>query len=433
MALALIKGDLTISKIKAGDARKRLNDGEGLYLLLFVKGGAHGWRFDYTHEAARKTISFGTYPATSLKLARQKAVEARALVAEGIDPSELRKEAQIHHVAKKAAVVRQAAGEPEPDSFEAVFRDWIAARRKGWSDTYAPKIEARIEKDILPWLGDKPIKSIDEQMLIECLRRVQLRGAIESAHSTLQNCGQIFRFAIADGRGNKNPAQGMSVALQPVIVKHMAAMIDPARFGALMRCIDDYHGSALTKAALMMAALTFQRPANIRGMEWADLDLDADNPLWSIPSDKMKRTVQKKESGKPHKVPLAAQAVKVLKDLHPITGHGRYVFPSLITGERCMSENTVNTALRRMGFTKDEMTSHGFRASARTILCDELETDMEVVESQLAHVKQGPLGGAYDRSEYMLKRRALMNLWADCIDALRRGETIKEFQASIKP
>jgi integrase len=431
MARDLIKSDLTIKSIKPGDSRKRLGDGDGLYLLLFVKGGAHGWRFDYTFQSARKTISLGTYPDTGLKLAREKAEKARKLVAGGVDPSEDRKEQNRGHVAKKAAKIRHAAGEPDTDSFEGVFRDFVATKKSGWSATYLEKLQARIVNDVLPWLGSLPIKSIDEKMLIACVRRVQERGAIESAHSTLQNCGQVFKFGIADGRASRNPAQGMAVALAPIITKHMAALIDPQRFGDLMRGIADYKGTALTKTALILASITFQRPVNIRSMEWAHLELDGAHPLWTIPSEKMKRTVQQKISGRPHLVPLAPQAVNVLRELQPISGHGRYVFPSLLTGERCMSENTVNTALRRMGFTKEEMTGHGFRASAKTILQDKLGADMEVIEAQLAHKKSGPLGAAYDRAEYMAQRRSLMILWADYVDAMRDGKTIEQFQGTV--
>ncbi len=418
--------DTTLKGIKKNDPRKRLNDGEGLYLLLFVKGGAHGWRFDYTFEATRKTISLGTYPDTSLALARNQRDTARQQVAGGIDPSEARKAERVRHVAQKAAKTRMEAGEPEPDSFRAVFRDWLATRRSGWSEKYASKVEAGITRDVLPWLGDSPIDKIDERDLLECVRRVQDRGAVDSAHSTLQNCGQVFRFAIASGIAKRNPAQGMSGALKSIVVKHMAALIDPAKFGDLMQSVDDYTGSPLTKTALQLAALTFQRPINIRSIEWSELDLKG--AKWVIPSAKMKRKVADKINGKPHLVPLSPQAVALLREIQPLTGKGRYVFPSLLTGERCMSDNTMNTALRRLGFSKEEATAHGFRASARTILVDHCAVDPEVIEAQLAHGKSGPLGGAYDRTEYVAKRRAAMCLWADVIDHLRKGKAIEKFK-----
>lgn len=428
MARNLIASDLTIKSVKAGDPRKRLNDGDGLYLLLSVNGGSHGWRFDYSHEARRKTISLGIYPDTGLKLAREKAADARSKVAAGVDPSEARQEDRKRHVAKRAAKTRNDAGLPDADSFEAVFIDWLATRKSGWSGSYAKKVEARIRNDVLPWLGKVPISTINEGAMLQCLRRVEARGAVDSAHSTLQACGQVFVFAIASGLASRNPAQGMSKALKTAVVTHMAALIDPARFGALMRGVAEYRGNLKTRIALELAALTFQRPGNVYAMEWAHIDLDG--AMWSIPSANMKRSVQEKISGKPHFVPLAPQAVAALRELHPVSGHGRYVFPSLLTGERSMSENTLNTALRRMGFTSDEMTSHGFRASARTILCDYLDANPEVVEAQLAHVKSGPLGSAYDRAEYMQQRRALMRLWADCIDALRDGKPIDDFKLS---
>ena len=345
------------------------------------------------------------------------------MVAAGVDPSEQRKAESGKVKAVKEAKLRADNGKTEPDSFDAVFRDWLDTRRSGWSETYAAEVEARIVNDVLPWLGKKPIASVDERMLLECLRRVKQRGAIESAHSTMQNCGQVFRFAIASGLANRNPAQGMTEALKPVIITHMAAIVEPERFGELLRSIDEYRGSVVTRSALLLAALTFQRPANVREMEWTELDLDAEKPLWTIPSAKVKRTVQKKASGRPHLVPLAPQAVIILRAMLPITGEGRYVFRSLHTSQRPISENTMNVALRRLGFTKDEMTSHGFRSSARTMLVERPSANAEVVEVQLAHGKSGPLGGAYDRAEHMAQRYAQMQQWADYIDALREGKS----------
>lgn len=416
-----------IKAIQNGAPSKRISDSKGLYLLPFVKGGAHGWRFDYTFEAKRKTLSLGTYPETTLKLAREKRDTARQQIAAGTDPSAARKLERKVHVARKAAT---KAGEPLPDSFGAVFRLWIATRRSSWSEKYASKIESLIKRDVLPWLGERPIAEITERELVECVRRVQDRGAIDTAHTALQNCGQIFRFGVASGICTRNPAQGMSIALTPVVVTHMAALIDPTKFGDMMISVDGYAGNRLTKAALKLSALTFQRPYNIRSCEWSELDLDA--ARWVIPSVKMKRKLSEKINGRPHLVPLSTQAVAVLREIHPITGGGTYVFPSLLTGERCMSDNTMNNALRRLGFTREEATAHGFRASARTILVDHCNVDPEVVEAQLAHTKSGPLGSAYDRAEYVAKRKTVMQLWADCIDHLRAGQPIEQFRQSAR-
>jgi integrase len=438
----LIPGDLTIKSVKAGDPRKRLGDGDGLYLLLFVKGAAHGWRFDYTHEATRKTISLGTYPDTGLKLAREKADAARQKVAAGIDPSAARKADHKRHLAKKAAEAFVATGEAMPGSFGAIYQVWLAKGRLEWSETYADKVEARMKKHILNTIGPMPVEAVPRSTLRLCLEAVQQAGHLELAHSLRKNCSQVFDFAqgIADDTVTvPNPAHNLSRVLVKADTKHMAAITEPKEFAALLKGIAEYDrnkGDLKTKIALTMAALTFQRPFNIYAMEWTEIDLASANPAWTIPSVKMKRKKIDKQNGRPHLVPLAPQAVQWLRELHPITGDGKFVFPSLLKGGRCMSENTLNTAIRRMGFTKDEMVSHGFRASARTILCDHLDANPEVVEAQLAHAKSGPLGAAYDRAEYMQQRRALMGLWADACDALREGKTIEQFKtarAAVQP
>jgi integrase len=275
-----------------------------------------------------------------------------------------------------------------------------------------------MEKDLFPWIGSLPLAEITAPLLLHTLRRIEGRGANETAHTLRQTAGQVFRYGIATGRCERNPAPDLHGALKPIVVKHMAAVLDPAGVSALMRAIDRYEGQPLTRAALELSALLFQRPGNIRQMEWAELDLDA--ALWTIPAAKMKRSVHGKVNGRPHQVPLAPRAVSILRDLHPLTGNGRYVFPSLLTGERCMSENTLRTALRRMGYTNDEMTPHGFRAMARTILVEQLNVNPDVIEAQLAHGKSGPLGAAYDRAEFMTQRRTMMSKWATYLDQLRR-------------
>lgn len=395
----------------------RVSDGGGLYLLLKVKGGGRAWRFDYAFEGKRKTLSLGVYPDVGLATARQRRNDARALLAQNSDPSAERKAAR--KVVQKAAVAEQrvARGLAVPGTFRDVFEQWLKTKSPGLSDTYVVKIKARFNNDVLPWLGDKQIIDIDEKMLLECLRRVQARGAIESAHSSLQNCGQVFRFGIASGLANRNPAQGMSEALQPVIVTHQAAIDDPDRFAELLKAINTYRGSILTRIALLVTAATFQRVANIRGMRWADLALDAESPVWSIPSEDMKRTKQQKASGRPHLVPLAEPVVAWLKEIQPLTGSSQLVFTASTSNVRVMSENTLNQALKRLDFG-GEIVSHGFRSSARTLLVERLGADPEIVEAQLAHVKSGPLGSAYDRAQYMEQRVKMMAMWgrvvADC-------------------
>jgi integrase len=257
---------------------------------------------------------------------------------------------------------------------------------------------------------------------------VEARGAHESAHTLRQWSGQVFRYGIATGRCERNPAPDLHGALVPIEVKHMAAVLEPMKVGELMRAIHGYAGQPVTRAALQLSAYLFQRPGNIRMMRWADVDLEG--KTWTIPAADMKRTRKGKLNGRPHLVPLAPQAVALLEDLKPLTGHGVYAFPSLLTGERPISDNTLRTALRRMNYANEEMTPHGFRAMARTILVEKLNMSPDVIEAQLAHGKSGPLGMAYDRAEFMEQRRAMMRLWADYLDTLRLGGKVLSFKAA---
>jgi len=313
-------------------------------------------------------------------------------------------------------------------TFEAVAREFHALKASGWSVTYAARWIERMEKDAFPWIGSLPLSDITAPSLLKVLRRVEARGANETAHTLRQTAGQVFRYGIATGRCERDPAPDLHGALSPLAVKHMAAVSKPSQAAALMRSIESYEGQPSTRAALMLSALLFQRPGNIRQMEWGEIDLDAG--LWTIPSQMMKRTKKGKANGRPHLVPLAPQAVAVLRDLYPLTGHGRYVFPSLLTGERPMSENTLRGALRRMGYSNDDMTPHGFRAMARTIMVEvkDLNINPDVIEAQLAHGKSGPLGAAYDRAEFIDQRREMMNKWADYLDEIRVGAKVLRFQ-----
>jgi integrase len=377
-------------------------DGDGMYLL--VKAPGKYWRMDYRHAGARKTLAMGTYPEVSLAKARQKRAQARELLAEGIDPS----------AAKRAA--RSAETVAAANTFGALAREFHALQADGWSPRYAARWIERMEKDLFPYIGRLPICAINAPILLDTLRKVEKRGASETAHTLRQTAGQVFRYGIQTGRCERNPVGDLHGALKPLVVKHMAAVLEPAKAGELLRAIQGYTGQPMTKAALQLSALLFQRPGNIRQMEWGWIDLDGG--MLTIPSEAMKRRLQQKINGRPH-------AVAILRDLHPLTGHGRYVFPSLRTGERPMSDNTINAALRRMGFTSDEMTAHGFRAMARTLMIERLPgIHADVIEAQLAHGKSGPLGAAYDRAEYMDQRRKMMKEWADYLDQLRFGADV---------
>lgn len=423
MAKQLISGDRTLQAIKPGDERKRINDGAGLYLQLFVKGGSHGWRFAYSLSGRRNILSLGTYPDVGLALARKKADAARKQVAEGIDPSATRQEAKAKLNAERRAERLADAGIPAENSFEAVARDWLkTVHQVKVSEGHAERTRIRLEQDAFPWIGRRPIAEIDAPELLAALRRVEARGAIETAHRIKDACGQVFRFGIATGACSRNPAADLRDALRPVQTRHHAALVDPIEVGKLLRDMHDYQGSAVTRAALELSALLLLRPGELRHMEWAWLDLEGS--VLTVPAEVMKRKKEDKENGPPHVVPLASQAVSILTNLKSLTGAGRYVFPALTTSQRCMSENTVRSALRRLGYGNDDMTAHGFRATARTMIAERLNITPEVIEAQLAHAVPDALGKAYNRTQYLDQRRAMMQGWADYVDKLRQGANV---------
>ncbi len=427
MAKNLIPGDTTIKAIKPGDPRARLNDGQGLYLLLFVKGGAHGWRFDYSIGDRRKTLSLGTYPDTSLQLARQKADEYRKLVAEGTDPSDTRKATKTQQRQQAEEQARVDNGLPPIGSFEPLAREWVETiHQASVSAPHAVRTLIRFENDVFPYIGRLPVAEVGAPELLAVLRRVEARGAIETAHRIKDACGQVFRYGIATGQCNRDPAADLRGALKPVNTRHMATVTDPRHVGQLLRLIDAYTGFPTTRAALQLAPLVFQRPGNLRAMEWDEVDLDA--AIWTIPAAKMKRSISDKNNGAAHIVPLARQAVAILRDIAPLTREGRYVFPSVRGGDRPMSNVTLNAALQRMGIdTKSEITTHGFRAMARTMLAERLGVPEPIIEAQLAHMVKDSLGRAYNRTQFAEQRQALMQQWADYLDTLRKGADVLPF------
>jgi integrase len=409
MAHALIPSDATIRNIKLGDPRKRLSDGEGLYLLLFVKGGAHGWRFDYSIYGRRKTLSLGTYPATGLKLAREKADAARKLVAAGLDPSQDRKARRAKRIGGLDGVDQQ--------SFEAVAREWYATRRGDWADSYGSKVIRRLEVDVIPWLGNRRISDITPPQLLEVLRRIEGRGVIETAHRALESCSQIFRYAIASGRAETNPARDLKDALKRPIPKHFPAITDPARLGQFLRAADGYEGTYVVRAALRLMPMLLLRPGELRHARWEEFDLDS--ATWIVPAARMKREKAGKLHGDPHVVPLPSQAVTTLQELKNLTGPSGYVFRGERHHDRPMSDSTINAAMRAMGFSADEVTAHGFRATARTILAEHLGVAAEVIEAQLAHAVRDSLGRSYNRTQWLAMRAEMMQKWADYLDHLR--------------
>jgi len=408
--------DRAVSSAKPEGKPYKMFDGEGLFLLVQPQGGKL-WRLKYRFAGKEKLLALGTYPEIKLKDARERRQVARELIAKNTDPGAARK-------AEKASRTGHAEG-----TFEAVAREWHqTVHAVKTSEGHAARTLIRLKQDAFPYIGSLPLDTITPPMLLEVLRKIEARGAIETAHRVKQACGQVFRFGVATGRCERDPTGDLKEALTPVIVKHHAALTDPKAVGGLLRAIHDYQGHPVTRAALKLAPLVFLRPGELRHAEWAEIDLDGG--MWTIPASRMKRSKQQKLSGAPHLVPLSAQSVAILRDLKPLTGSGQYVFPSPRTATRPMSENGVLSALRRMGFEKDEVSGHGFRATARTIMVERMDIDAAIVEAQLAHAVKDSLGRAYNRTEFVEQRRQMMQTWADYLDKLRLGAEVLPFKAA---
>jgi len=389
--------DTTARNAKPGDKAQKLSVGGGLYLLV-QPNGSKLWRYKYRFDGKEKLLAIGAYPDVSLANASKRHREARTLLAEGIDPS----------VAKAQGRAERRA--LEENSFEAIAREWLA--QKEIVPSYLEKITARMEADVFPYIGDRPIALITRAELLTLLRRIQDRSAIETAHRARGEIGQVFRFAMQDDRATVDPTTALRGSLKAAETEHFPAILDPKPLGELLRAMDGYQGDQVTRAALRLVPLLFVRPGELRTAEWKDFDLDAAE--WRYIASKM---------GNHHLVPLAAQAVDALRELQTLTGAGRYVFPGARTKSRPMSENTVNAALRRLGFPVGTVTGHGFRATARTLLA-ETGWRTDAIERQLAHKASGPLKGAYDRAQFLAERRRMMQAWADYLDALREDRKI---------
>ncbi len=401
--------DTAIRKAKPTDKTQRLFDGGGLYLEITPAGGKL-WRQKYRFGGKEKRLAHGTYPEVSLAEARERRDDARKLLAAGTDPGE-------HKKAEKLAGEDRAA-----NSFEAVAREWFGKFAPNWAASHAGKIMGRLENDLFPWIGSRPVAEIKAPELLRCLRRIESRGALETAHRVLQNAGQVFRYAIATGRADRDPSTDLRGALAPWKPQHYPAPTDPKAVGELLRAIDGYTGGNVVKAMLRLAPLVFVRPGELRQAEWAEIDLEAAE--WNIPAHKMKMR-------EPHMVPLSRQAIEILTDLQPLTGNRAHVFPGGHDPRKPMSEAALNAALRRMGYDKTTMTAHGFRAIARTLLDEELGFRPDYIEHQLAHAVRDPNGRAYNRTAHLAARRKMMQAWADYLDR-RRTDTgkILEFKKS---
>lgn len=359
---------------------------------------------------------------------RQRRDEARRLIAAGTNPSTARKSDKAERVRQVEAQALADAGLPGPGTFEFVAREWLSTVHEAKvSAGHAERTRIRFEQDAFPWIGRQPIATLEAPELLAVLRKVTARGAIETAHRLKDACGQVFRYGIAIGACKRNPAADLRDALPPVPTRHHAAIVEPERVSELLRAMGDYAGHPITRAALALSALLFLRPGELRQLEWDWIDANA--AMLTIPAAMMKRRLDDKVNGAPHIVPLAPQAVVILSGLKALTGTGRYVFPSLQSKGRPMSENTVNVALRRMGFDRETATAHGFRAMVRTMAAERLGIDPQVIEAQLAHTVAGPLGRAYDRTQFLDQRRDLMMKWADYLDRLRTGGQVVPMSA----
>lgn len=399
--------DIKVKKAKGGitpdgketTKRYKMGDTRGLYLEVSPNGGKW-WRLKYRFEGKERRLSLGVYPDVSLKDARERREEFRRQIAKGIDPAVVRKEE------KEIAA--------DKNCFETIAREWHQKFSATWTDDHAARTLTRIQNDVSPWLGKRNISEITAPDLLVVLRRVESRGALETAHRINQICGQVFRYAIATGRADRDISVDLKGALPPTRVKHHASITEPKAIGELLRAINSYSGSFITAIALKLSPLLFVRPGELRQAEWSEVDLE--NKEWRIPAEKMKMREL-------HIVPLSTQAVQLIRELHPLTGKGKYLFPSNRTTTRPMSNNTINASLRRLGYTKEEMTAHGFRSMASTIL-NEQGWNRDAIERQLAHSERDGVRAAYNYAQYLPERKKMMQSWADYLDGLASGAQV---------
>lgn len=417
--------DITLRNAKAKERPYKISDGGGLFLLVTPAKGKNGkelppnkwWRFKYRFDGKEKGLSFGTYPEISLSVARKKRDEARAQVAMGIDPALERK------AIKKAS--------SDAGSFEFVAREWHAKFSSvKWSAAHSKNILSRLEKHVFPWIGSLPIGEIKPSKITEVVKRIEATGHLETLHRTLSNCGQIFGYAITEELAESDPTYRIGKNYLSPSKKHFSAILDPPAIGALMRAIAEYHGDFIIRCALLLAPLVLLRPGELRLAEWAEIDLDRGE--WIIPIGRMKRTRTDKEEfpHEVHFVPLSKQAVEILRELHPLTGSGRLVFPGMRGKDRAISDASMTNALRRMGYGKETIHVHGFRAMGRTLIREQLKISGEVIERQLSHAIDNPLGKAYDRTTFIPERKDMMQKWADYLERLTAGAEIIPIRAA---
>ena len=398
--------DAALRAAKPAEKAYRMYDTNGLYVEVTTAGGKL-WRLKYRFEGKEKRLALGAYPEVTLKDARARLEEARKLLANDVDPGNVRK-------AQKAARVERAA-----NSFEVIAREWYERQSSAWVPSHGLRIIRRLERDVFPTLGALPIQDINAPMVLSAIRKIEERGALETAHRAFQNCGQVFRYAVSTGRLDSDPSRDLRGALAPAKGSHFAATTDPVEVGRLLRLIDTYQGGYTVTAALKLAPLVFVRPGELRSARWSDVDLEAEEWRYLVPKT---RTA--------HIVPLCTQAKAILESLRPHTGHSEYVFPGGRSPLKPMSENAVLAAMRELGIGADEMTGHGWRAVARTLLDEVLGYPPHIVEQQLAHAVRDPLGRAYNRTAHLPERKKMMQAWADYLDKLKQGAEVIPFKAA---
>ncbi len=387
--------DRAISNFKANGKLQKHADGGGLYIHISPSGGKL-WKMAYRYNGKQKNLSFGAYPLISLKMAREKREDAKRKLAEGIDPGLLKQQ-------------RKRGIDSGEDSFSTVAREWHVKFLPTWTPDHGEKILLRLEKDIFPYIGKRNMFDIRPPEVLMAIRHIEERGALETAHRALQICGKIFKYAVATGRAERDVTADLKGALPPVKVRHHPSIINPKEVGKLLRAIDNYEGQYTVACALKMAPLVFVRPGELRGAAWDEFDFD--NAEWRIPAERMKMKEQ-------HIVPLATQTIALLQELHRHTGDGRLLFPGVRTPDRPISNNTINAALRRIGYAKEEMTGHGFRSMASTLL-NEQGWNRDAIERQLAHAERSKVRAAYNFAEFLPERRKMMQAWADYLDELK--------------
>ena len=396
--------DMKVQKAKVKDKAVTIFDGGGLFLMVTPSGGKL-WRFKYRYDGKQKLLAFGSYPEISLLDARRRRDDARRLLANNVDPGQIRK-------AQKQAQTEST------ETFEIIAREWHSRYAQTWKPRHAEGLITRLQRDVFPYIGARPIKEIKAPELLTVLRRIESRGALETAHRARSICSQILRYAVATGRAERDSAADLIGALPPVQTINRAAITEPKKVGELLRAIDSYQGSFVVQCALRFAPLVFVRPGELRHAEWSEIDFE--NAEWNIAAGKMKMK-------EPHLVPLSKQAIEILTELKKLTGTGRYVFPGR-TSDRPMSDNAILAALRNMGYAKDEMSGHGFRAMARTILDEVLQIRPDFIEHQLAHAVRDPNGRAYNRTAHLAERKKMMQTWADYLDGLKIGAKVLRFK-----